>query len=242
MSKTFVGSRVRQLRSERGFQPGRAGADAGDLAELPQPDRARRSPADGGRAAADHRGVRGGRDLLRLPGRHPAGRRAARGDDGPRPGHRRRPARNRRNGQRPSRPGPRGGQPAPALPDHHRAAGRRHRGAVLRRQRHRVDHHAARRGARLLLPTAELPARAGHRRRGPHDPDAAAPRRPGPRVDPPAHRGARRAHQQADRPRRHRAAPLRPRDQDAGDQQPPLARASRCSRWPPNWPTSSSAI
>ena len=51
-------------------------------------------------------------------------------------------------------PGARGGQPAPALPDHHRAAGRRHRGAVLRRQRQRVDHHAARRGARLLLSSA----------------------------------------------------------------------------------------
>ena len=42
-----------------------------------------------------------------------------------------------------------------------------------------VDHHAARRGARLLLPTAELPARTRHRRRRPHHPDAAAPRRPG---------------------------------------------------------------
>ena len=118
--------------------------------------------------------------------------------------------------------GPRDGQPAPALPAHHRAAGRGHRGPVLRRQRQRVDHHAARGGARLLLPAAELPARAGHRRRGAHDPDADAPRRPGPRAVRPADRGARRPHHQADRPRRHRAAPLRPGDQDAGDQQPPL--------------------
>ena len=56
---------------------------------------------------------------------------------GPRPRHRRRPGRDRRHRQRPSRAGPGDGQPAPALPDHHHAAGRRHRGPVLRRQRQR---------------------------------------------------------------------------------------------------------
>ena len=42
----------------------------------------------------------------------------------------------------------------------------------------------------------------------------------------PADRGARRAHHQAHRSRRHRAAPLRPGDQDAGDQQSPLVGAT----------------
>ncbi len=49
-----------------------------------------------------------------------------------------------------------------------------------------------------------------------------ASRRSGPRADPPAHRGARGAHQPADRSGRHRAAPLRPQDQDAGIQQSPV--------------------
>ena len=49
-----------------------------------------------------------------------------------------------------------------------------------------VDHDAARGGARLLLPAAELPARARHRRRGPHHPHAHAPRRSGPRPVRPA--------------------------------------------------------
>ena len=53
--------------------------------------------------------------------------------------------------------------------------------------------------------------------------------------------GARRAHRQAHRPRRHRAAPLRPGVQEAGDRQPPVVGTDRCSRWRPNWPTSSSA-
>ena len=53
--------------------------------------------------------------------------------------------------------------------------------------------------------------------------------------------GARRAHRPAHRPRRHRAAPLRPRDQDAGDRRPPVVGAVRCSSWPPSWPTWSSA-
>ncbi len=54
------------------------------------------------------------------------------------------------------------------------------------RQRHRLDHHAARGGARLLLPTAELSARTRHRRRGTHRRHADAPRRPGRRSVRPA--------------------------------------------------------
>ena len=68
-----------------------------------------------------------------------------------------------------------------------------------------------------------------------------APRRPGPRVDPPAGRGARRAHHQADRSRRHRAAPLRPQRPRRWRSATTSRRVSRCSRWPPSWPTSSSA-
>ena len=101
--------------------------------------------------------------------------------------------------------------------------------------------HAARGGARLLLPAAELPARARHRRRGSDGADADAPRRPRRRPRPTGCPGARRADRQAHRPRRHGAAPLRPGDQDAGDERPPVRRASRCSSWPPNWPTWSSA-
>src|SRR5581483_5836128 len=47
------------------LQSGRVGPDARHFPELPQPDRTRRTAADGGGAAADHRGVRGGRDLDR---------------------------------------------------------------------------------------------------------------------------------------------------------------------------------
>jgi transcriptional regulator with XRE-family HTH domain len=57
----------------------------------------------------------------------------------------------------------------PAIPDHHRPTRRSHRGPVQpqhRGQRHWVHHDAARRSPRLLLPTAELFARIGYRRRG----------------------------------------------------------------------------
>ncbi len=49
-----------------------------------------------------------------------------------------------------------------------------------------LDHDAARGGARLLLPAAELSARARHRRRGSHHRPAHAPRRPRPRSVRPA--------------------------------------------------------
>ncbi len=193
-----------------GLQPGCAGADAGNFAELPEPDRARRAAVDGGGAAAHHRGVRSGRDVLRLRGRHPAGGRAARGDLGSRRRHRRRPRRSRRHGQLASRARARDGQSAPALPADHRAVGGGDRGQALRQQRQRRDHDAARGSARLLLSAAELPSRARHRRRGPHHPDADAPRRAHPRAGRPADQGARCAHQATNRPGRHGVTPLRP--------------------------------
>ncbi len=52
---------------------------------------------------------------------------------------------------------------------------------------------------------------------------------------------ARRAHRAAHRPRRHRAAPLRPATRRRWRSAATCRRANRCSRWPPNWPTSSSA-
>ena len=138
--------------------------------------------------------------------------------------------------------GPGDGQPAPALPHHHHATGRRHRGPVLRRQqRQRRDHDAARGGPRLLLSAAELPARARHRRRGSHHRPAHAPRRPCPRSLRPADQACTACTScsastsatpcctaTTRRPRRWRSAAT-------------CRRASRCSRWPPNWPTSSSA-
>ena len=189
------------------IQPSRAGPDAGHLSELSQPDRARRAAADGGRAAADHRGLRRRRDVLRLAGRHPAARRAARGHARPRPRCRRGPVGARRRRELAPGFGARAGQSAPPVPAHHHAAGGRHRGPLLRRQRQRVDHHASRRGARLLLRAAELPARAGHGSRGADGADAHAPRRSGARPVRPADVGARRPHQ-ANRSGRQRPSPL----------------------------------
>ena len=203
VAKTFVGSRVRQLRSERGFSQA-ALAQMLDISPsyLNQIEHDVRPLTVAG-AAAHHRGVRRRRHVLRLAGRHPSGRRTARGDARPRPRRRRRPVRARRRRQLPSGDGPGDGQPAPALPADDHSAGGRHRGPVLRRQRQpgRIDHDAARGGARLLLPAAELPARARHRRRGAHRPDADAPRRSGPRPVRPADRRARRAHRPANRSR-----------------------------------------
>ena len=137
MAKTFVGSRVRQLRSERGFSQ----AALAQMLEI--------SPSYLNQIEHDVRPLTVA-VLLRITevfgvdatffasaGRHPAGRRAARGDHGPRPGHRRRPRRGRRHGQLASDARPRDGQPAPALPADHHAVGGRDRGPVLRRQRQR---------------------------------------------------------------------------------------------------------
>ena len=66
---------------------------------------------------------------------------------------------------------------------------------LLRRgQRQRVDHDAARGGARLLLSAAELPARARHRRRGPHHPACGCTAPTWPATCRPATSRARRAH------------------------------------------------
>ena len=114
---------------------------------------------------------------------------------------------------------------------------------LLRRQRQRVDHHAARRGARLLLRTPELPARVGQRRRRPDESDAAAPRRPGARADATAHRGARRADQPGGSDLGDSIASLRPQDQGAGNQQSPRRPGQQAPqdgrRVEPTWSTAS---
>ena len=172
VAKTFVGSRVRQLRSERGFSqaalaqmleisPSYLNQIEHDvrpltvavllrITEVFGVDATFFASQDDTRLVAELREVTMDRDLgIDVDLAEVADMVSAHPD-----------------------PGARDGQPASALPDHHHAAGRRHRGPVLRRQRQRVDHDAARGGARLLLPAAELSARAGHRRRGSHRPDA----------------------------------------------------------------------
>ena len=70
---------------------------------------------------------------------------------------------------------------------------------------------------------------------------ADAPRRTGPRPVRPADQGARRTHRAPHRPGRYGAAPLRPGVQDPGDQRTTCPPDRRCSRWRPSWRIWSSA-
>ena len=73
------------------------------------------------------------------------------------------------------------------------------------------------------------------------DSNADAPRRVGPRAVRPADHGARCAHHSPHRSRRHGAAPLRPGDRRRWRSAGTSPQGRRCSRWRPSWPTSSSA-